>query len=147
MLPSQMYARSALSTAIWPRKLVNSAFVPTPLAQPAVVEAPPPASTVTAASEVYHAAVGLPDGDSVDERVTDRVTVTEAAALFDGVMLGDTLAVAVTAAVGVTVTDLDAVAVAVAVTVAASALSVTNASSSTRMRNGRIFGGGAATRL
>ena len=94
MLPSQMYARSALSTAIWPRKLVNSAFVPTPLAQPAVVEAPPPASTVTAASEVYHAAVGLPDGDSVDERVTDRVTVTEAATLFDGVMLGDTLGVA-----------------------------------------------------
>ena len=139
-----MYARSALSTAIWPCKIENSAFVPTPFAQPAV---PPPASTVTAASEVYHAAVGLPDGDSVDERVTDRVTVTEAATLFDGVMLGDTLAVAVTAAVGVTVTDLDAVAVAVAVTVAASALSVTNASSSTRMRNGRIFGGGAATRL
>ena len=60
---------------------------------------------------MYHAAVGLPDGDSVDERVTDRVTVTEAATLFDGVMLGEMLKDAATELVTLNdaATDADSV--------------------------------------
>ena len=110
MVPSQMYARSALSTAIWPRKLANSAFVPTPLAQPdAVFEAPPPASTVTAASEVYHAAVGdtefepETDGDAVATADAVAAAVSVVEPVTDGVTVADAVFEPVAELVGVAV--------------------------------------------